>query len=284
MAPPAPLNDDVARIGTRRNSDDAYHMLLAAPWSRLFVGVIVGYVVLNGLFAFLYVQVGGIENASGSYLDAYFFSVQTMATIGYGKMVPVSVAANTLVTIEALVGLVGFAMATAVMFAKFSRPTSKVLFSKNIVVARRDGHDTLQFRMANERAHGLVEASLRVVLLRNAITPEGERVRRFHPLELMSSQSAMFNLTWTAVHRITETSPFFGRDKSALIDADDIIVATLVGIDGLSGATSYARCVYRAGDVVLDHRFVDIIGTTESGQRAVYFNRFHDIEPDAARR
>jgi inward rectifier potassium channel len=206
-----------------------------------------------------------------------------MATIGYGKMVPSSVAANTLITIEALVGLIGFAMATAVMFAKFSRPTSKVVFSKVAVIARRDGHSTLQFRMANERTHGLVEASLRVVMLRNEVTPEGERVRRFHPVELTSSQSAMFNLTWTAVHKITEKSPFFDQDAAALMAGDVIIVATLVGIDGLSGATSYARHVYRTADISFERRFVDIIGRTEDGRRAVYFNRFHDTEPDVAR-
>ena len=137
--------------------------------------VVGAYLVANTLFALLYLAVGGgIENArKGSFLDLFFFSVQTMATIGYGKLVPVSVAANTLVTIESLMGLLGFALVTGLIFAKFARPTAAVIFSDNLVVTTFEGKPSLMLRVANARTSQIVEAQLRVVLMRSVKTPRG---------------------------------------------------------------------------------------------------------------
>ena len=170
---------DILKYGVaRRPLTDLYHFLLTSPWWVLFALILVAYLTANGVFATVYVLDGGIENARpGSYRDAYFFSVQTMATIGYGKMVPESTLSNAVVTLEALFGLVTLALATGLMFAKFSQPKARVIFSRYAVVAMRDGTRSLMLRLANERATGLVEAQLRLVLVRDETTLEGESVR-----------------------------------------------------------------------------------------------------------
>ena len=184
---------------------DLYHFLLRSTWLRLLVVLVVVSAGINALFALAYMATGdGIENARpGSFADAFFFSVQTLATIGYGKLVPRSLAANVLVALEALVGLLGLAMVTGLVFAKFSRPTARVLFSRMAVVSRRDGVPALMFRMANERGSGIVEAQVHVVLARNETTAEGEAVRRFYDLDLSRRQNALFALSWTVIHPIT---------------------------------------------------------------------------------
>src|SRR5262245_62818822 len=142
-------------VDTELRVRDVYLQLLAAPWPRLLAFLALVYLAANGLFALCYVaQPGSIENARpGSFVDAFFFRVQTRATIGYGKMVPRTLWANTLVTIEALVGLLGIAMVTGLMFAKFSRPTARVLFSRRAVVTPFDGVQSFMFRMANARGN-----------------------------------------------------------------------------------------------------------------------------------
>src|SRR5262249_23589165 len=153
-----------------------------------------------------------IANARpGSFSDAFFFSVQTMATIGYGQMAPATFAAHVLVSVEAFVGLVGFAMVTGITFSKFSRPTARILFSNVAVVTQRDGVPCLMFRMANERGTSIVEAQAHVVLTRSETTLEGEKVRRFYDLKLLRQQNILFALSWTALHPITQESPFSGE-------------------------------------------------------------------------
>src|SRR5262249_27800340 len=146
-----------------------------------------------------------LENARpGSFGDAFFFSVQTMATVGYGKITPLTTYANVLVTAETLMGVLGFAMATGLFFSKFARPTARVLFSRRAVVQRRGGKPYLVFRMANRRSNQIVEAQLKVTLVR-AETVDGEQMRRFHELELVRSRHPVLALTWTAFHLIDES-------------------------------------------------------------------------------
>lgn len=164
-----------------RYTDDLYHALLTAPWSRLIILSVAGFAAVNTLFAAAYRLIGdGIARARpGSFADAFFFSVQTMATIGYSEMAPRSLAAHLVVTVEAFVGLIGFAVVAGIALARFSRPTARVLFSRVAVVTQRDGAPSFMFRMANERGTSIVEAQAHVVLIRNETTHEGEAVRRF---------------------------------------------------------------------------------------------------------
>ncbi|MGO9837478.1 MAG: ion channel [Polyangiaceae bacterium] len=266
----------------RRPLQDGYHFLLTSSWWVLFALILASYLGANAIFAVLYLLGGGIENAEpGSFRDAYFFSVQTMATIGYGRMAPTSMFANFLVALEALFGLVTFALATGLMFAKFSQPRARVIFSRFAVVSVRDGVRSLMVRLANERTTGLVEAQLRLVLVRDETTEEGEAVRRFHSLALARSSSAVFALSWTAIHPIDPSSPLYGETPESLMKSRADIVASLVGIEEATGQTVHVRHAWKGEDIRYDHRFADILVLLPDGRRALDYARFHDVEPVA---
>jgi inward rectifier potassium channel len=273
---------DVARIGARRAPlSDLYHQLMDMSWGRLMAFIAVAYTTINTLFALAYLAGGDcIENARpGSFHDAFFFSVQTMATIGYGKLVPRTSYANAMVAFEALCGIVGTAMATGLMFAKFARPTARVLFSRVAVVAKRDGVESLMFRMANERGNQIVEATVRVVFARNEMTREGESMRRFYDLPLSRDRNAVFTLSWTAVHPITPGSYLDGATVDSLAASDTLLIVSLMGLDETSAQTVHARHVYYPEDLRWGERFVDILSRGEDGRRQIDYRVFHDTQP-----
>jgi inward rectifier potassium channel len=168
---------------------------------------------------------------------------------------------------------------TGLMFAKFSRPTARVLFSRRAVVAPHDGVLSLMFRMANERGNNIVHAELHVVLAREETTVEGDRMRRFHDLVLLRPQSALFTFSWTAIHPITEASPFHGATPAALAAAQAEIVVTLMGYDESLSQTVHARHRYQPGDVAWGARFVDILLPAPGGGRRIDYAHFHDVVP-----
>jgi inward rectifier potassium channel len=275
---------EIVSLGVRTTPiRDLYHWLLVEPWTQFFALVLVVYLGANLVFAFGYLSIGdGIEEARpGSFSDAFFFSVQTMATIGYGKMAPRGLAANVLVTLEALVGLLGLALVTGLVFAKFSRPTARVLFSRNVVITHFDGVPALLFRMANERGNQIAEAQAHLVLLRTEVTAEGEEVRRMIDLHLLRSRSAFFAFTWLLVHPITPGSPLHGETPESLRAKDVDLVASMTGLDESLGQTVHARHAWTPADVLWSHRFVDVLVTLPDGRRAIDYGRFHDVEPEA---
>ncbi len=257
--------------------DDLYHQLLTPSWPRLLGLVLVAYLVLNLGFALLFLA-GGDSIASaepGSLVDAFFFSVQTFATIGYGSMAPQTLYAHVLVTAEALVGMLTMALTTGLLFTKCSRPTSKVVFAEVAVVNARDGVPHLQFRMANQRGNQIVHASVKAALARNERTAEGEVMRRFHDLRFVRSETMIFALTWTAMHPIDEQSPLWGYTDQDLLRGGMEIVVALVGTDDVLNQTIHARWSYRADEVRWGHRYVDILGTNAQGRRTVDYRLFH---------
>jgi inward rectifier potassium channel len=273
---------DIAATGLRRHpGKDLYHYLLTASWRKLFVLLMLGYVGANAGFAAGYLAIGdAIEEARpGSFADAFFFSVQTMATIGYGKMAPRGLGANLLVAAEALIGLLAVAVVTGLVFAKFSRPTARVLFSRVAVIAPYEKVPSLMFRMANERANQIVEAQLRVAVVRNETTAEGETVRRVHDLSLRRSHSSLFALTWTAIHPITPQSPLHGEDAQSMEEKETDIVVSLTGFDESLSQTIHARHAYGPGQVVWNARFRDLFTNLADGTRAIDYRKFHDILP-----
>jgi inward rectifier potassium channel len=272
----------IVRVGLeRRPLGDLYHSLLNASWWLLGALVLVLYLASNVVFALGYIAGGdSIENARhGSFSDAFFFSVQTMATIGYGKWAPQTLLAHLLVTLEALVGLVGLALVTGLVFAKFSRPSARVIFSRVAVISPWNGTPSLMFRMANERANQIVEAQLRAVLARNEVTAEGQSVRRFYDLELSRKQNAIFTLSWTAIHPIDERSPLHGATRDTLKAMEGEIIASLVGIDDTFAQTVHARHSYIADEMVWGGRFADIISRLPDGRRVIDYRLFHDVVP-----
>ncbi len=271
---------DVVRSGVApRRFRDVYHSALNARWSVLLATFAAFYVMLNALFALAYVAGGDdIANArAGSFVDAFFFSVQTMATIGYGALAPRTIYANVLVAIEAFLGVVSFALATGLFFAKFSRPTARVLFSRVAVVAPRDGVRSLMLRMANERANQILEAQVHLALARTEMTIEGERVRRLYDLELLRTRTPLFVLTWTVIHPIDERSPLFGLTPESLREAEGEIVVSVLGVDETFSQTIHARYSYLPDEIVWDARFADIMSQLPDGRRLVDYARFHDV-------
>jgi len=258
---------------------DPYHWILTMNWFKFIGLTVVCYVITNAIFALLYMAGGdSIKNARpGSFLDAFAFSVQTMATIGYGAMYPQTAYANVLVALEALVGLMGVAMGTGLMFARFSRPTARVLFSRVGVITPFNGTPTLMFRVANERRNQILEAQIGVSLLRDETTAEGEYTRRFYDLKLIRSQSRSFALTWTVMHPVDESSPLYGETPESMAQAQADIAVTLTGLDETVSQTVHARHYYLAEEILWDKRFVDIIARKPDGRRMIDYTRFHDV-------
>jgi inward rectifier potassium channel len=276
----------VVRLGVRRGiADDLYHFLLQARWSRVLLLVAGTYVGLNVVFACFYL-IGGdcLTGASpGSFRDAFFFSVQTFSTIGYGVMAPRTVYASVVVTLEAFVGLVTVAMATGLMFAKLSRPTSRVLFSSKIVIAPREGKPTLMLRMANERGNDIIEASFRVTVLKAEVTPEGETMRRLHDIALLRKDTPLFTLTFQAMHPIDERSPLHGVTPEELREGQMRFIVTVTGLDATFASTIHARHIYEADDVVFDARFADVLSNAPDGRLVLDLAKFHEVVPLQAR-
>jgi len=194
-------------------------------------------------------------------------------------MYPKTDYANVLVTIEALVGLMGLAMGTGLMFARFSRPTARVLFSGVAIIAPLNGVPTLMFRAANERRNQILEAQMGVSLLRNEVTAEGESMRRFYDLKLLRSQTRNFSLTWTVMHQIDESSPLYGETPESLAETETDIVITLTGLDETVSQTVHARHYYMTEEILWNMRFVDILSRKPDGRRMIDYTRFHDVTP-----
>lgn len=275
-------NFNVVRKGISNSHwGDLYHLLLTLSWPKFLALIGLGYLVANSFFALAYLAGGdGIENAQpGNFPDAFFFSVQTMASIGYGAMFPKTAYANTLVTIEALLGLMGLAMATGLVFARFSLPKARVMFSRVAVITPYNHVPTLMFRVANERQNWILEAQVRVTLVRSEITAEGEAMRRFYDLQLLRSQTPLFALTWTVMHPIDENSPLYGMTPEQMIEDDMEVVVTLTGIDETVSQAIHSRHSFIAGEIFWNMRFVDILSKTQNGRRSIDYSRFHDILP-----
>ena len=262
--------------------EDVYHKVLAMPWWRFFAFVGVTWIAINGVFAVLYAAVPGCVSgaAPGDLEDAFYFSVQTLATIGYGAMAPATRFGHVVVVLEALVGTIGVALVTGVTFAKFARPTARVLFASKAVVHMRDGVPHLVFRLANWRGNMVVEGQLRVLLLMRQTTREGDMIRMPVELPLVRDKTALFALTWVPMHRIDEKSPLWGgpEARDRLLADNDEIFLSFSGMDETLGQSIQARYRYRLDDIVYNARFADVLTIGSDGTRSIDYARFHDVE------
>ena len=263
------------------NWGDLYHWLLNISWLLFLALIVLAYLAINCLFALAYlIGSNNIENAQpGSFLDAFSFSVQTMATIGYGAMYPSNLYAHILVTIEVFVGLMAVAMSTGLMFARFSRPTARIIFSSVAVICPYNGIPTLMFRTANQRGNFIVEAQVRVTLMYSQISEEGHFFRRLYDLQLVRSETPTFSLTWTVMHPIDETSPLHGSLDQILSQGDTRLVVTLTGLDETVAQTVHAHRYYYPEEIFPDHSFVDILIPHKSGKNYIDYRHFNDVKP-----
>ena len=259
---------------------DFYHGILTASWPGFVVRLAALFLIVNLVFAILYAaDRGGISNARpGSFADAFFFSVQTLGTLGYGVMAPKTLYTNLLVTAESFASILIIALFAGMIFARFSRPFARVIFSKNAVIATFDGLPMLMFRAANQRGNSILDATAIVSLASNYTTREGDRLRRFQELKLVRSSNPLFALSWTVMHPIDESSPLHGLGLAEMIERDMQIVVMVGGMDETIADRIYARHSYLPEEILWRHRFVDVISMTPNGQRQVDLARFHDTE------
>jgi inward rectifier potassium channel len=262
-----------------------YHWSLTISWPAFLGAITVLYVALNAVFAAAFLLCGPAALHSTATLPetsafsrAFFFSVQSFATIGYGHIVPVGLAANLLVTLEALINIVGVALATGLVFARFSRPGAKIIYSDRALIAPYRNGTALEFRIANQRNSQIIEIEAKVILSKIEDIG-GEISRKFYELRLERSRVTFFALAWTIVHPINPTSPLFGLTESELLDADAEILILLTGTDETSSQVVHSRSSYKADEVVWNAKFSNIfMRTREGGVMGMDLSRIHEYE------
>jgi inward rectifier potassium channel len=275
---------NVAREGLGLwSSLSSYHALLTMSWPKFISLITVAYLLVNALFAVAYMLCGpgALENttthASARFLEEYFFSVHTFATIGYGYIVPMTLAANAVVTVEALVGLLGFALATGLIFARFSRPTAQILYSEAAVIAPYRETTAFEFRVTNARSNQLIEVQAEVLLSRFE-NVDGTAIRRFYPLSLERNKVTFFPLTWTVVHPIDDSSPLKGATREELVSSHAEFLILLTGIDETFSQTVHSRTSYRAEEVVWNAKFANVFSGIQQRLLTVDMGKFHRVE------
>ncbi len=279
-----PRNNDMfetVRIGSQNFwFSDLYVELLSMSWWRFFALLASVYFISNiGFGEIYYIHRDGIENARpNSFADMFYFSVQTMATIGYGRLAPISTLANILVTIEALWGFIFFAFFTGLAFARFSKPTARVMFSDVAVISDYDGKPHLMLRVANQRANRIVDVKVEIVLLHDGTTREGYRMRRFVNLKLVRDHVPLLMLTWTLMHSIDEDSPLHGITQQKLTEQEDELIISLSGHDETLSQTIHAHHSYLADEIICTARFEDILSRRPDGAVEVNYNLFHSYK------
>jgi len=261
-----------------------YHALLSMSWAKFHSMIVLSYFLVNVIFGFAYMLCGpealqgsGATTLAGRFLDSFFFSIQTLATIGYGKMSPSGFAANIIVAFEALTGLFGFALATGLLFTRFSRPNAKIQFSEKSVVAPYRDITGFMFRIVNERQNQLIEVAATVTFSRME-SHNGKQTRRFYPLMLERQKVTFFPLHWTIVHPIDEQSPLFGVTQRELEDSDAEFSILLTAIDEIFSQTVHSRSSYKYDEVVIGAKFRDMFVPSESGITRVDLRRLSEIE------
>jgi inward rectifier potassium channel len=262
---------------------DLYHAFLRRSWGFSIGAIVAGFLSVNLVFAVLFTLVGGIQGARpGSFIDAFFFSVQTMGTIGYGAMFPVGALTNSVVVAESITSVLVTALATGLVFSKFSLSSARILFTKEVVISLMDGVPTLMFRLGNERSSHIVEAQLRVSMVRTEKTKEGVTFYRMYDLALTRDRSQAFSRSWTAMHRIDSTSPLYGETPESLADNEVELLATVMGTDDTSLQPVHARRQYMHYEIVWGARHADILSETDDGDVVLDLRKFHDVTPTEA--
>lgn len=259
---------------------DFYHGVLTMPWWAFFLSLAGFFIALNLIFGLFYLaDPRGILNARpGSFWDLFFFSIQTIGSLN-SPMLPQSDYARVVMAIEAFCGIVNLALVTGVVFARFSRPFARIVFSNVAVIVPFEGVPTLMFRAANQRGNLILDATASVSVARQVTTAEGITMRRFEELKLHRSRSPLFGLSWTVMHPIDESSPLYGTTVDAFYNQDIDINVLLSGMDETLSQVIYARQAYTADDILFDRRFVDVVTRADNGRFEVNLHRFHDTHP-----
>jgi inward rectifier potassium channel len=281
------INNDgsfnVTKVGAGFNYKDIYQYLINISWTKFFMIVLSVYISLNFLFAFLYFFIGvediaGISsNSLNNFLDAFFFSAQTLTTVGYGGMSPKGLLVNVISAFEAMSGLMCFALITGLLYGRFSRPSARILFSENAVIAPYRGITGLQFRIANQRRNTLMEIEARVLLV--LIEKDGNQYnRKYFDLKLERNSVYFFPLTWTIVHPINEESPFYGKSEAEIKLSEPEILILIKGFDDTFSQVVHSRYSYTADEIIWNAKFIRAFNNEENGDIIFNIKDIHKFE------
>ncbi|EGD57394.1 ATP-sensitive potassium transporter [Novosphingobium nitrogenifigens DSM 19370] len=274
---------DVISLGLKRNDwSDFYYQALTMPWSGFVFVSVIGYIFLNFVFALAYFPLRGEFNSPHplELVDLFFFSVQTLSTVGYGLIAPIGRFANTLVSLEVLLGMMINALSTGVVFARFARPRARIIFSNNAVISAENGIPALCIRIANCRRSVLLSLDVEVALSSLKLDAEGHIGRHFEPLPLVQPHVPVLRFAFVLAHVIGSASPLsrFAENPDFEDIDDPEVVVTVTGTDEATGQTLFARKAYSLESILHNHRFTDMIGKDNSGIISVDYARFHGTE------
>ena len=263
---------------------DVYHWLLTLTWPRFLTLVLGLYLSTNLLFASLYLVgqpcINGLEH--NSFPDAFFFSIETLATVGYGHMYPQTAYGHLVATFEIICGIFGVAVMTGLIFVRFSRPSARLEYSRVMVVSNYNGQPALMFRVANLRHQPLAEAEFRIMIIRKEPTLEDRDARRFHFLPLQTDRIILFPVALIIRHIIDEKSPLYGVTAEDLTRSHARILVSVVSIDTVIPASVHSQYSYLARDILFGQRFVEIYHDTDEHSMEVDYARISDTEPATA--
>ncbi|HUX61059.1 MAG TPA: ion channel [Ignavibacteriaceae bacterium] len=261
-----------------------YHSLLSMSWLKFNLVVLLAYIIVNLFFASLYMLIGvnhlgGISGVTTveKFLDAFFFSGQTITTVGYGVIHPVGFWASLISLVESMAGLLGFALATGLLYGRFSRPNAKILYSKKAIIAPYKEITAFEFRIANARKNQLIEVEVQVT----ASIKESKDInskRKFYVLNLERNLINFFPLTWTIVHPIDENSPLYGVTENELIDSEAEFIIMIKAFDDTFSQSVHSRTSYLYHEIVWGAKFQNIYVESELNVTAVDMNKFHGID------
>lgn len=274
-------HEEVVRVGLEDALwSDLYHHALTANWVTFTFWAVVSYVVVNLFFSILYALVPGEVTGPHplSFWDLFFFSVQTLSTVGYGGMTPTGIGANIIVSFEVLLGMMINALAAGAVFARIARPRARIIFSNKAVISDESGVSVLCIRIANCRRSLILSVDVEVALSRLIVTHDGHLERRFEPLTLVQAHVPVLRFAFVLAHVLTEASPLHRHSLDELKTEEAEIIVTVTGTDEAMGQTVFARTAYAFDKVMHNHRFVDIIHTRPTGGLAVDYSKFHDVE------
>jgi inward rectifier potassium channel len=257
---------------------DISHRCMTASWPAFIAGAAFVFIAFNGAFALLY-WIGNdpISNVPHkAYIDYLYFSIETLSTAGYGDMHPQTHYGHFIAAVELFTGIFSMSLMTGLIFARFSRPSARLLFTNNPVITEHEGMPTLMVRFANERHNIIGNATARLWMFKDIVTAEGHEVRRFYELPLMRNESPALALSWTLYHTIDQSSPLHGLTAEDFDAADVSLVMVVSGYDVVAAQTVHARKSYDHLEIRFGHRYADVLDTTEDGRVRIDYGRFHD--------
>jgi inward rectifier potassium channel len=259
---------------------DFYHALLRQPWRVTVLSIAAVFLATNAVFALAYYVMGGVAHARpGSFADAFFFSVETFGTIGYGALYPDSMAANLIMVVESITSLTLTALATGLVFAKFSRSTARLVFTRHAVISPLNGVPTLQFRIGNQRRNQIVDTRIRVIMMRTEKLLEGGTFYRMLDLKLTRDHALSLQRSWSALHVIDASSPLYGETPESADQKEIEMQVAVVGIDDITMQPVHAQHRYFSHQILWGHRLADILTEAPDGDLVLDLHKFQHTEP-----